>query len=142
MLKKLFGKDKNAQPKSPSSPPPPPAPEPEPELLEIIEVTSDELQTNLEAGDEVFVVDLRQPWEYQGGHIPGSVNIPMMYLPTKLNEIPKESKVIMQCYHGFSSLDAAGYLIENGWAEDQVVSLSGGITGWITTQGLESLVRD
>jgi rhodanese-related sulfurtransferase len=48
----------------------------------------------------------------------------------------------MQCYHGYTSLDASAYLIQNGWQADQVSSLAGGMSGWVASQGIESLERD
>ncbi len=63
----------------------------------------------------------------------------MLQLPGKLDEIPKDRKVVMQCYHGISSLDAAGYLIQKGWDASNVASLSGGMSGWVATQGIETL---
>ena len=88
------------------------------------------------------MVDLRQTWEYTSGHIIGAINVPIMFLPDKLDLIPKDQKVVMQCYHGFTSLDASGYLLENGWSEDHVYSLMGGMSGWVVDQGLESLVAE
>jgi rhodanese-related sulfurtransferase len=133
-LKKLFGREEKEVKQAPV---PPPQPELEP--LNIHEISADELKSLLDQAAKITVVDLRQPWEYSGGHIPGAVNIPMMQLPGRISEISKEHTVVMQCYHGFSSLDASGFLIENGWDEERINSLSGGMAGWVASQGADAL---
>jgi len=131
LFKKLFGTQKRVITEQAS----PPSPEP----LSIKELSADALVALLQADSPVIVVDLRQTWEYNSGHIPGAINIPMMQLPARLTEIPKDQTVIMQCYHGVSSLDVSGYLITNGWDAEKVISLSGGISGWVASQGMEAL---
>lgn len=140
-LRRLFGKKQTNETNTQAAAPPPPPP-PEPEPLQINELTVAALQAMRQNGRPVTVVDLRLAWEYSSGHIPEAINIPMMELPLKLDEIPKDRPVIMQCYHGFSSLDAAGYLIENGWDAAQVFSLSSGMSGWVANHGVESLEKD
>jgi len=140
LFKKLFGKQDKIAPAGPAlSLPNGPPPEPEP--LQITEVTPADLVALLKTGEPITVVDLRQVWEYGSGHIPGAVNIPLMQLPAKSHEIPQDRPVVMQCYHGFTSLDAAGYLILNGWDAAKVASLSGGISGWVASQGLAGLEK-
>jgi rhodanese-related sulfurtransferase len=138
LLKKLFGKKETLVVEERITPPPPPEPEP----IEVREVTAHELGNLLELDGPVTVVDLRQAWEYNSGRIPGAINVPMMELPARLKDLPKEGHLIMQCYHGYTSLDASAYLIQNGWQADQVSSLAGGMSGWVASQGIESLERD
>jgi len=45
------------------------------EPMSITEVSPEQLQARLERGDDLLVVDLRQPWEYHAGHIPGAVSL-------------------------------------------------------------------
>jgi len=111
-------------------------------MIQINEMMVHELAEDLEAGADLVVVDLRQPWEYDQGHISGAINIPMMAFMEGYQTIPKDKKVVMQCYHGFTSLDASGYLISQGWESDKIYSLSGGITGWVQTYGINALVTD
>lgn len=144
LLQKLFGRGKKeSAPATPAqaAPPPKPTPEPEPEeaMLEIKETMIHELNDSLEKGQDVVVVDLRQPWEYAQGHIPGAISIPMMQFMERHEEIPKDKPVVVQCYHGFTSLDASGFLITQGWSAENVSSLNGGITGWIQTYGIDAL---
>jgi len=139
IFNKFFNK-KDKEPTKPAPPPPPPPPEPEP--IEIQEVTPATLKARLDKGDDIVVIDMRQPFEYQSGHIPGAVNIFVQELTMRVNEISKDKEVIFQCWHGNSSLQASAYLIENGWQANHVASLSGGIAGWVEANGIDSLVQD
>ncbi len=108
----------------------------------IREITPQTLKARIDQGDDLFVVDMRQPYEYQAGHIPGSVNIFIEHIPAHIDQIPRDKEVIFQCWHGNTSLQASAFLIDKGWAADRVASLSGGIAGWTQTNGMDSLVKD
>ena len=143
-IKKLFGGPENEERESnpTPSPAPPPEPEPEPEPIEINQISPEQLKARLDQDDDVVVVDMRQGWEYQNGHIPGARHMFIQEIPARINELPKDNDVVFQCWHGNSSLDASGFLIQNGWQADRVFSLSGGIAGWTQTFGFEGLVKD
>jgi rhodanese-related sulfurtransferase len=138
-IKKLFGK--SGQPVANPEPVsvPEPNPEPEPEPMKINEILPDQLQARLENGDDLLVVDMRQGWEYHAGHIPGALHMFIQEIPQRMNELPKDTDVVLQCWHGNTSLDASAFLIQNGWSPDRVFSLSGGMAGWVSTCGVESL---
>jgi len=142
LLKKIFGgKEQEKATANPASPMP--APEPEPAPIQIKEISPQELRARLNNGDQDFiVVDMRQAWEYESGHIPGAIHMFIQEIPMRAHELPKDTDIIFQCWHGNTSLGAAGYLIENGWSSAQVASLSGGITGWVQAYGAEALVKD
>lgn len=112
------------------------------EPLYIQEIEPAELKARLDNGDEVVIVDMRQSFEYQAGHISGAINIFVQDLMDEADELPKDKDIVFQCWHGNSSLQASAYLIENGWAANRVASLSGGIAGWIQSQGMDSLVKE
>lgn len=141
LLKKLFGgkeKEEAAEPTRAA----PLEPEPEPEPLRINEVSPHELKARLDNGDNLIVVDMRQPWEYQSGHIPGARPMFVNEIPARMNELPKDADIVFQCWHGNTSLQASAFLIDNGWSAERVASLSGGIAGWVQAHGLESLVAE
>jgi phage shock protein E len=77
-----------------------------------------ELSEILKAG--ATLVDVRTREEYQSGHIPGSVNIPLQQLESKLGSIPKNKAVITCCASGMRSgsaksiLKSKGYEVHNG----------------------------
>ncbi|MBE7469471.1 MAG: rhodanese-like domain-containing protein [Anaerolineales bacterium] len=113
---------------------------PEPEYIQIKEVSPQDLKARLDKGDEIVVVDMRQSWEYQHGHIPGATHMFVNEIPARLNELPKDKDIVFQCWTGNTSLQASAYLIENGWSAERVASLEGGIAGWVQTNGQGSLV--
>ena len=139
VLKKLFGgkEDQLVSVPAPAVVQPPPEPEP----LRIIEISPADLKARLDNGDNLVVVDMRQAWEYQSGHIPGARHMFLQEIPVRFNELPKDKDVVFQCWHGNTSLQASGFLIQNGWEAGRVFSLSGGMAGWASTFGQAGLVR-
>jgi rhodanese-related sulfurtransferase len=105
----------------------------------ITEITPQELQARLAQGDKVVVVDLRQPWEYHAGHIPGARSLFIQEVPMRLNELPIETDIILQCWHGHTSLDVAAFVIQQGWPATRIASLRGGMAGWVQDYGPQSL---
>jgi rhodanese-related sulfurtransferase len=114
----------------------------EPEPPPINEISPAELQARLDQGHELVVVDMRQLFEYKSGHIPGAINIFVNDIPVRANELPKDKDIVFQCWHGNTSLQAAAYLIDQGWPAERLASLSGGIAGWSQSQGMASLIRE
>ena len=105
----------------------------------ITEITPQQLQARLAQGDQVLVVDLRQPWEYHAGHILGAISLFIQEVPMRLNELPTNTDIIFQCWHGHTSLDVAAFVIQQGWPAHRIASLSGGMAGWVQTYGPQSL---
>ena len=138
-LKKLFGGgEKKLEPVT-VAPPAPPAPEPEP--IQITEITPTELKSRLDNGNEMIVVDMRQAWEYQSGHIPGAKHMFIQEIPARVNELPQDVDIVFQCWHGNTSQGACGFVIENGWPAERIFSLQGGMAGWVQVNGQDSLER-
>ncbi len=106
----------------------------------ITEVSPEDLQTRINSGDAITVVDLRQPWEYQAGHIPGAMHLFIQDIPARVHELPQDTELIFQCWHGVTSLDVAAFVIQQGRPAPSVSSLMGGMAGWVETHGPESLV--
>src|SRR6266851_6582656 len=78
-------------------------------------------------GDEL-VLDVREPAEYDHGHVPGSINLPQADLATRLDELPRDRAVFVLCQGGFRSLRAARFLKQMGF--EQVASVKGGTPAW------------
>ena len=74
------------------------------------------------------LVDVREPVEWNDGHIPGAIHIPLGDLAGRTNELIKESPVIAVCRSGHRSLAAADELIAQGFTD--VASLNGGMLAW------------
>lgn len=78
--------------------------------------------------DTVLILDVRQPDEYEEGHIEGAVLIPLGELASRLDEIDRTRTILVVCWSGFRSSRAAAALIEAGYA--QVLNLRGGMASW------------
>jgi rhodanese-related sulfurtransferase len=63
------------------------------------------------------ILDVRTPGEYKGGHIRGSLNIPLQSLQANLSKIKKDRPVITCCASGMRSASAKGILKSNGYHE-------------------------
>ena len=81
--------------------------------MDIIE--PGELKKKLENKENIFLLDVRTPEEFEEQRIKGSINIPINELQERLNEIPKDKEIIMICEHGNRSLHAAYYLNKKGY---------------------------
>jgi hydroxyacylglutathione hydrolase len=76
----------------------------------------------------LLVVDVRNRSEWKGGHIPGAVHIPLGELPHRLQELPADGTLVVNCASGARSAIAASLLMMAG--ASSVENLSGGIQGW------------
>ena len=77
-----------------------------------------------------MLIDVRISDEYQLGSIPGSVNIPLQQIRKRLDEIPKDKKIVLSCRTGSRSYFASRILMQSGYRE--VYNLSGGYTTYKT----------
>lgn len=75
-----------------------------------------------------LVVDVREPWEYAAGHVPGALSLPQADLALRLDELPREGDLLVACAGGTRSVNAARYLKAMGY--EQVANLEGGTNGW------------
>ena len=78
---------------------------------------------------QAFVLDVRDPWEYAEGRVPGALSLPQADLALRLPEVPKDRDVLVVCASGNRSLRAAGFLKAVGF--DRVTNMVGGTTGWL-----------
>jgi hydroxyacylglutathione hydrolase len=86
-----------------------------------------ELATRMHAGDTT-VVDVRSGPEWDAGHLPGALHIPLGYLTDRLDEIPRDRTVALQCQTGSRSAIAASLLLARGYRD--VVNVDGGYAAW------------
>lgn len=70
-----------------------------------------------------FLLDVREPFEYEAGHIPGAINIPLNQIRDRLEEIPQDKEVIANCQIGLRSYIGVRILMQNGF---DAKNLSGG----------------
>jgi len=77
---------------------------------------------------DVYLLDVREPDEWDAGHAPGAHHLPMMEIPVRMAEVPADIDVVVVCRSGARSGRVVSYLIGNGW--DNVRNLDGGMQSW------------
>ena len=93
------------------------------------EATVEQLKARIDRADGVFVLDVREPQEFQICRIPGSTLIPLGDLPKRLGELEGRGEMIVHCKSGVRSAKAVRLLREAGFT--QAKNLRGGILRWI-----------
>jgi rhodanese-related sulfurtransferase len=73
------------------------------------------------------VIDVREPYEYASGHVPGALSIPMHLVPLRLDEIPTDRDVYVVCAGGNRSWQVCHYLGQRGI---EVTNVTGGTQAW------------
>ena len=94
-----------------------------------LDISAVDLKARLDRGDDLLVVDVREPQEYQINRIPGSVLIPLGDVPKRYHELDPNQEVVVQCKMGGRSAKAADFLRSVGFT--RVLNLTGGILAWI-----------
>ena len=102
-------------------------PEPEPGLSEW-EIDVVDLKQRLDRGDPIFVLDVREPHEYQICSLPDTVLIPLGDLPKRVNELNSADDIVVHCKSGIRSAKAVDFLKKTGFRK--VKNLKGGILAW------------
>jgi rhodanese-related sulfurtransferase len=94
-------------------------------------ITVDQLGGELNAGEKILLLDVREPGEYGSGHLPGAVNVPVRQLPQRVGELPhdKKLKIVAYCASGVRSAYATMFLRTYGY--ENVRTLAHGIREWI-----------
>jgi len=93
----------------------------------IPQLSVKDLKQRIDAGEDVFILDVREPYEYQIAQIGGKL-IPQNDVPQRLAEIPRDREIVVQCRSGARSQRIAEFLKQSGYP--QVVNLAGGILAW------------
>ena len=75
-----------------------------------------------------YLLDVREPDEWEAGHAPGAHHVPMMEVPARMAEIPSDTEVVVVCRSGSRSGHVVSYLMANGW--ENVRNLDGGMQSW------------
>jgi adenylyltransferase/sulfurtransferase len=92
------------------------------------ETTVEELKQRLDRGEKVFILDVRNPEEYQISRIPGSTLIPLPSLPQRFAELDREREMVVHCKSGMRSQKAIQFLRQQGFTK--MKNLKGGILAW------------
>ncbi|MBU0906374.1 MAG: rhodanese-like domain-containing protein [Firmicutes bacterium] len=90
-------------------------------------ITPTELQSKLESGEQVNLIDVRETEEVAAGMIPGAEHIPLGSIEFKHQDLDKSKEYIMICRSGNRSGQACQFLEEEGY---NVTNMSGGMLEW------------
>jgi rhodanese-related sulfurtransferase len=94
-----------------------------------LEVAPQELKAILAGQGQLFLLDVREPWETSAVGFPGALAMPMGEVPARVyNELDPEERIVVICHHGVRSLNVANWLRNQGF--EQAQSLRGGIDAW------------
>ncbi|MCA8959094.1 MAG: MBL fold metallo-hydrolase, partial [Planctomycetes bacterium] len=95
-------------------------------LVTIAEITAEEAPAMM-VSDRVQVLDVRRATEFAGGHMPNAINVAHTRLAARLDEVPKDRHLLVNCRTGARSARACSYLQRLGY---EVANLKGGILAW------------
>jgi rhodanese-related sulfurtransferase len=92
------------------------------------EISTAELQSRLEKGERLTIIDVREPSEYAEGHVPGALLRPLGHLATWAGELDKESEILVICRSGNRSGMACRQLAAMGFTRQ--TNVAGGMLAW------------
>jgi adenylyltransferase/sulfurtransferase len=95
--------------------------------IKVPEIQPEELKRRLDAKEDIFVLDVREPHEYQICNIHGHL-IPLGDLPTRVHELDSSREIVVHCKSGARSAKAVGFLRQSGFK--RATNLAGGILAW------------
>ncbi len=104
--------------------------------MAVSEVTVDELESALQSGAPL--IDVREIDEYQAGHVPSAVLVPLASVPYALERFPRDQRAYVICRSGARSFRACEFLVDQGL---DAVNVAGGTMAWITS-GRETVAGD
>lgn len=83
-------------------------------VTDIEEISIDELADRL-SSEDLFILDVRNKTEYNQQHIDGAYNIPMGHIERRIDELPRDRRIVTHCASGYRSLIAASVLTKHGF---------------------------
>ena len=101
--------------------------EEKPVASNVPEIQPEELKTKLDAGEDIFILDVREPHEYQICNLNGYL-IPLGELPQRAHELDSSREIVAHCRSGVRSAKAVTFLQQAGFRK--VKNLAGGILAW------------
>jgi len=88
---------------------------------------ADVLQLRQALASGAVVLDVREPFEFASGHVPGALSIPMHLVPLRLDELPSHRDLYVICAAGNRSWQVVHYLGERGIP---AINVAGGTMAW------------
>jgi rhodanese-related sulfurtransferase len=94
----------------------------------VPEITVEELKAKQDRGEDILLLDVREPHEYAVSDLPGSVKIPLGSLPKSYEVLSKQDAIVVYCRVGGRSAQAVLFLRQMGY--EKTANLAGGINRW------------
>jgi len=94
------------------------------------EISIHELNARIQGGDQLLLLDVREPHELEHGMIEGAISIPMGELTDRLSEVDQSQEVIVICRTGGRSGRVTEFLAQSGYPK--VRNMTGGMNSWAT----------
>jgi rhodanese-related sulfurtransferase len=95
--------------------------------MSVPEITPSEFVARRDRGDTLTLLDVREDWELGVASVPNVVHIPMGQVADRLQELDRNTEIVVLCRSGRRSLEVAKFLQQNGY---RTVNLAGGILAW------------
>lgn len=96
--------------------------------MDDLQIDPREVKRRLDAGEQLLLVDVREPWEFDICRIAGAKLVPLGSVPSNLPVFEQADEVVIYCHHGMRSMDATAWLRQQG--VEGARSMAGGIERW------------
>jgi len=93
----------------------------------VKEITPEEVLAKIEKGEKLQIIDVREVEEWEAGHIKQAKLIPLGFLPHRMDELDKDTPIVMVCRSGARSHTATQYVTEQGF---DAANMVGGMLAW------------
>ncbi len=103
-------------------------PTPEVTVEDTLEISAEEVKEQMDRGDSLVLVDVREPHEWLICHIEGARLIPLGEFAQRVNELDSATDIVLHCHHGQRSMKALQFLKKVGFTK--LKNLKGGIDAW------------
>ena len=94
-------------------------------------ISATALKARLDKGETPVLLDVREAWEFEICHIPGSINISMSHPDRILGTLKADEETVLICHHGVRSFQLGRHLEDQGLA--RITNLDGGVAAWAET---------
>ena len=99
-------------------------------MTQVATATPGEIDRRLKRGDDLLLIDVREPEEVAIASIKGALVRPMSQAERWIDTLPREGELVIFCHHGIRSMHVAMALVERG--HNNVTNMAGGIDQWST----------
>ncbi|WP_425801839.1 rhodanese-like domain-containing protein [Desulfitobacterium sp. Sab5] len=93
-------------------------------------ISASQLDEGIKARKNWEIIDVREKNEFDKGHVPTAINIPLVTLEQNLNQFPKDKEIILVCLNGSRAFTAWQTLIRKGYESNKIKILIGGMEQW------------